>query len=196
MRHEGHSYYVGLLKAAELHGATHHAVMEFQLVTDKQFPRIRAGRSIIAFHYRKDLLSVLPGVVDYKTDTGNMKLSSPELTAFDLVRYLHAVGGIDAVGTALSDMKDMLEGRKLATLAAQFERAVCQRLGYMLDLLGADDGSAPGTDALHDALFTRQSVSWTALEPLKRGQAAGKVEPVERNERWRVLVHRKPEIDE
>ena len=51
-------------------------------------------------------------------------------------------------------------------------------------------------DALHDALFTRQSVSWTALEPLKRGQAAGKVEPVERNERWRVLVHRKPEIDE
>src|ERR1700679_4069314 len=30
MRHEGHPYYVGLLNASELHGATHQAVMEFQ----------------------------------------------------------------------------------------------------------------------------------------------------------------------
>jgi hypothetical protein len=44
MRHEGRPYYVGLLKAAELHGATHHAVMEFQVVTDKRLPKIRAGR--------------------------------------------------------------------------------------------------------------------------------------------------------
>ena len=36
MRHEGHAYYVGLLKAAELHGATHQVVMEFQVVTDKR----------------------------------------------------------------------------------------------------------------------------------------------------------------
>ena len=34
-------------KAAELHGATHQAVMEFQVVTNKRIPKIRAGRSII-----------------------------------------------------------------------------------------------------------------------------------------------------
>jgi hypothetical protein len=45
MRHEGRPYYVGLLKAAELHGATHHAFMEFQVITDRQLPKIRAGRS-------------------------------------------------------------------------------------------------------------------------------------------------------
>nr|WP_245488732.1 type IV toxin-antitoxin system AbiEi family antitoxin [Rhizobium ruizarguesonis] len=39
MRHEGNSYYVGLLKAAELHGATHQAVMEFQVVAAKRLPR-------------------------------------------------------------------------------------------------------------------------------------------------------------
>src|SRR5208282_5699584 len=49
MKHEGRPYYVGLLKAAELHGATHQAVMEFQIVTDKRLPKIRAGRSYIAF---------------------------------------------------------------------------------------------------------------------------------------------------
>src|SRR5262245_3398584 len=47
MRHEGRQYYVGLLKAAELHGAAHQAVIEFQVVTDKQLPRIKAGRSVI-----------------------------------------------------------------------------------------------------------------------------------------------------
>src|ERR1700719_1870234 len=63
MRHEGRLYYVGLLKAAELHGATHHAVMEFQVVTDRQLPKLRAGRSWITFHFRKDLETVRDGVV-------------------------------------------------------------------------------------------------------------------------------------
>ena len=49
MKHEGRPYYVALLKAAELHGATHHAVMEFQVITDRQLPKIRAGRSFIVF---------------------------------------------------------------------------------------------------------------------------------------------------
>ena len=79
MNHEGRSYYVGLLKAAELHGATHQAVMEFQVVTDRQLPRIRAGRSFISFHYRKDLKAVRDGVRPHKTDTGSMMVSSPEL---------------------------------------------------------------------------------------------------------------------
>ncbi|NKB16225.1 MAG: hypothetical protein HC774_04055, partial [Sphingomonadales bacterium] len=87
MRHESKPYYVGLLKAAELHGATHHAVMEFQIVTDRQLPRIRAGRSFIAFYFRKDIQAVLPAVESRKTDTGSMKISSVELTALDLVRY-------------------------------------------------------------------------------------------------------------
>ena len=43
MRHESQAYYVGLLKAAELHGATHQAVMEFQVISAKRFPKIRVG---------------------------------------------------------------------------------------------------------------------------------------------------------
>src|ERR1700679_3420965 len=72
MRHEGHPYYVGLLKAAELHGATHQAVMEFQIITDKRLPKIRAGRSAIAFYYRKDMAAVSGAIEDSKTDTGSV----------------------------------------------------------------------------------------------------------------------------
>lgn len=97
-------YYAGLLKAAELHGASHHAVMEFQVVTDKQFSKIRAGRSWVTFYFRKDLESVRGGIVERKADTGKIKISSPELTALDLFRYMHVAGGIDAVATVLADL--------------------------------------------------------------------------------------------
>jgi hypothetical protein len=92
MRHEGRPYYVGLLKAAELHGATHQAVMEFQVVTNKRLPKIRAGRSPITFYYRKDMAAVSEAIEDRKTDTGRMNVSSVELTLLDLMRYPHAGG--------------------------------------------------------------------------------------------------------
>jgi hypothetical protein len=192
MRHEGHAYYVGLLKAAELHGATHHAVMEFQVVTDKRLPKIRAGRSIVAFFYRKDLESIASAVTDHKTDTGRMKVSSPELTAFDLLRYTHAVGTIDSIATVLSDLGGTMRPEPLAKLAPAFERTVVQRLGYLLDHLGHTECAA----ALHAYLQRFKPLSWAELEP---GRARGEAlftKPVDRIARWNVIVRHRPEIDE
>jgi predicted transcriptional regulator of viral defense system len=192
MRQEGRFYYVGLLKAAELHGATHHAVMEFQVVTDRQLPKIRAGRSWITFHFRKDAQSVRDGVVERKTDTGTMKISSPELTAFDLFRYIHVAGGIDAVATVIADLGGKIDGDKLAGMAVHFDRACVQRLGYLLDRLGHADPA----QALHNRLTATKPVPWVALEPPKRGAGALAAPPIERNERWRVTVQRHPQADE
>ena len=126
MRREGRAYYVGLLKAAELHGATHQAVMEFQVVTAKRLPRIRAGRSLIVFYFRKDMEAVAAGIEDRKTDTGTMRISSAELTALDLLRYPQASGGIDNVTTVLSDLGQMIDPEQLATLSVRAERPVVQ----------------------------------------------------------------------
>ena len=106
MCREGQAYYVGLLKAAELHGATHQAVMEFQVVTAKRLPRIRAGRSLIVFYFRKDMEAVTAGIEDRKTDTGTMTISSAALTALDLLRYPQASGGI-AMSPRSSRTSDM-----------------------------------------------------------------------------------------
>ena len=192
MQHEGRPYYVGLLKAAELHGATHHAVMEFQVVTDRQFRKIRAGRSWITFHFRKDMKSVRDAVVERKTDTGTMKLSSPELTALDLVRYIHVAGGVDAVATVLNDLGAKIDGEKLFAIAAHFDRACVQRLGYLLDRLGHSEQAK----AMHNQLSATKSVPWIELEPPTRGADRTPSKPAERNERWRVAVQRHPEIDE
>lgn len=192
MQHEGRAYYVGLLKAAELHGATHHAVMEFQVVTDRQLRKIRAGRSWITFHFRKDLKPVLGGIVERKTDTGTMKVSSPELTALDLVRYIHAAGSVDAVATVLNDLGAKIDSQKLAEMAVHFDRAHVQRLGYLLDRFGHGERA----QAMHSKLLTTKSAPWVALEPPKRGAGPQAAIPTERNERWRVTIQRHPEIDE
>lgn len=192
MRHEGRPYYVGLLKAAELHGATHQAVMEFQVITDKRLPEIRAGRSAIAFYYRKDMAAVGEGIEDRKTDTGHMKVSSVELTLLDLVRYPRAAGGLDNISTIISDLGNRIDPEKLAKLSAKFERAILQRLGYLLERFGQRERA----EALHAGLPQGSALPWIELE---RSQAADRdfsPEPKERNERWHVIVRRPPERDE
>ena len=138
MRHGGRSYYVGLLKAAELHGAAHQAVMEFQIISDKRMPEL-CGRSKIVFYYRKDLSAVSAGLEEHKTDTGKMKVSSPELTILDLLRYPQATGGLDNIITIVGDLGPKLDYKKLVSLSRAFERSILQRAGYLLDLAGLTD---------------------------------------------------------
>ena len=192
MQHEQQPYYVGLLKAAELHGATHQAVMEFQIVTGKRMPKIRAGRNLIAFYYRKDMDSVVDGIEEAKTDTGRMKISSPALTALDLLRYAKSTAGIDNVATVLSDLGAKIDGDQLGYLSLSFEKPVVQRLGYMLDTL--DRRSI--TRKMHDMLLSRGKPPWTELDRAEARDPLFAPDPVERDERWRVVVRRYPEVDE
>ena len=113
--------------------------MEFHVVTDKQMPRIQAGRSMIALRYRRDLADVGSGVEEHKTDTGHVKVSSPELTALDLLRYAPAVDGLDHVATVLVDLASKLDAENLAALSGTVERSVVRRLGYLLESLGYAD---------------------------------------------------------
>jgi predicted transcriptional regulator of viral defense system len=192
MLHEERPYYVGLLKAAELHGATHQAVMEFQVVTDKRMPRISAGRSVLSFYYRRDLEAIRVGIDDRKTDTGRMKISSVELTALDLLRYPHASGGINHIATVLSDLGKKINSAKLATLAPAFERPVVQRMGWLLDHL-AFQGR---TEKIHRRFLKETQRPWTELEPSIVGDPDLTPPPIERSKRWNLIIRRMPDVDE
>ena len=191
MRREGQAYYVGLLKAAELHGATHQAVMEFQVVTAKRLPRIRAGRSMIAFYFRKNMKAVAAGMEDRETDTGTMKFSSGALTALDLLRYPQASGGMDNAATVLSELGRKIDPEELAALSAVVERPVVQRLGYLLDHLGHDGSTGP----MLKALLARGSLPWTELDRREALDPDFAPEPRQRDLRWRIIVRRLPQID-
>ena len=192
MRHEGQAYYVGLLKAAELHGATHQGVMEFQVISAKRLPKIRAGRNLIVFYFRKNVEAVTGGTEGRKTDTGTMKISSAALTALDLLRYPQASGGIDNVATVLSDLGEKIDPEQLATLSALVERPVVQRLGHLLEHLGHD----ALTGSMLESLQARGSLPWTELDRQEVRDPDFEPEPLQRDPRWRVIVRRVPEPDE
>ena len=192
MRHEGEPYYVGLLKAAELHGASHQAVMEFQIITSKRLPKIHAGRNLIAFYFRKDMAVVAAGIEDRKTDSGAMKLSCVELTMLDLLRYPQAAGGIDNIATILADLGSNIDADRLAALSETAERPVVQRLGHLLDRLGHGEA----TTRMLEALSKRADFPWTELNRSAARDPDFAPTPSERDPRWRVIVRRVPEVDE
>ena len=137
MTHIGQPYYVGLLAAAAQHGAAHQAAQVFQVVTDRPTRRIRAGRNQIEFVVKTELASTPTLAVN--TPTGSMRVSTAEATALDLVRYHKSAGYLGAVATVLSELAERLEADKLvqAAAGAGYELSVVQRLGYLLDRIGA-----------------------------------------------------------
>ena len=191
MAHSNRPYYVGLLTAAELHGASHQAVMEFQVITDRQLGAIRAGRSNIVFRYRKDMEGVADGIEQRNTDSGHMKISGVELTALDLLRYPRETGGLDHIATVVVDLGPRIDPDKLAALSGAFERSVVQRLGHLLERLGYRER----IDELHDALTRGGEMFWVELDPQEGADRDFLSAVVERDERWRVKVRRPPEPD-
>ena len=166
--------------------------MEFQVVSDKRLPKIRAGRNLIVFYFRKNMEAVMAGTERRKTDTGTMRISSAALTALDLLRYPQASGSIDSVATVLSDLGQTIDPEQLGTLSALVERPVVQRLGHLLEHLGHDVRTGP----MLESLRARGSLPWTELDRREVREPDFELEPQRRDPRWRVIVRRVPEPDE
>jgi predicted transcriptional regulator of viral defense system len=182
MKFHGHPYYVGVLSAAALHGAAHQQPQEFQVITDVALRPAHAGRLRIHFFLKKRIEST--PTTEVKTATGTMRVSTPEATAFDLVRYLAAAAQLGNVATVLAELAEKLDPRRLVQAAeAHVAVSVVQRTGLLLDQLGR----AKLTDPLK-AWLDEQRPTPTLLSPSHR--AAGP-----RDERWRVVVNESFEVD-
>ncbi|HSS75295.1 MAG TPA: type IV toxin-antitoxin system AbiEi family antitoxin, partial [Thermoanaerobaculia bacterium] len=83
MGHLGDPYYIGLLSAAEYHGAAHHRPQQLQVVTEKNRPALSCGQVQIAFIARSNTREIPIRLLN--TPRGTLRISTPEATAFDLV---------------------------------------------------------------------------------------------------------------
>lgn len=140
MRHLRSPYYVGLLSAAALHGAAHHAPQVFQVVTVVPTRPLTVGRVRVVFVQGRAGLSPTQTM---NTPTGTIVVSTPEATALDLVRHATACGGLQSVATVLRELAERIDGARLVEAARGVERTVAQRLGWLLDHLGASERVDP-----------------------------------------------------
>ena len=183
MRFSGQPYYVGLLSAAALHGAAHQQPQEFQVMTSGQLRPLVAGRVRLRF-FRKLHLERTP-TVEIKTETGSMRVATPEATALDLFRYLEGAGHLGHVVTVLEELAERLDAERLLQVArTDGELANAQRLGYVLEQLGAGETAS-------------ELAGWIAKSrcryvPLRSDRG---VRSAKKDSRWRILVNEKVETE-
>ena len=122
-------------------------------------------------------------VMEKQTETGTMRVATPETTAFDLVRCPAEAGHLSNAATGLAELAERMDARALVRIAAIVRLPDVQRLGYLLDAVGKNDLAAP----LAGWLATRR----TRAIPLRPGEPAD----VEIDERWRVLPNVDLEVD-
>jgi predicted transcriptional regulator of viral defense system len=184
MKWQGRPYYAALLTAAAMHGAAHQQPQEFQVMTDRTMRPATAGRSRLGFYFKGRVKSTAK--VRVKVETGEMVVSSPESTVFDLIRYPFAAGGIGNVVTVLSELGERLEPRKLLQAAkAEGEWPVVQRAGFLLKSAGAGER----LELLREWIASAQPRT-VLLRPDREAKRAVK------DAEWRVLVNERIEAEE
>ena len=137
----GLRYYAGLLTAAQYHGAAHQRPQEFQVCLELARRPLACSHVRVAFVVRKRLRDV--PVQRINTLRGTLIISTPEATALDLVGYPHRTGGLNQVATVLGELAEQLDARKLVAVADTAPPAWSQRLGYLLERVGAPDKVTP-----------------------------------------------------
>jgi predicted transcriptional regulator of viral defense system len=137
MAYLGRPYYVGLLSAAELYGAAHHAVQQFQVVTDREMRSMRAGR--LELRFIKYASAARVPIREHQTETGTMRVSTPEATAFDLLRFREHAGELNHIATVLEELAPAIDRNALEAQAHHEPTVFVRRLGYLLDQVGAHD---------------------------------------------------------
>lgn len=182
MAHLGEIYYAGLLTAAEYHGAAHQRPQIFQAVAAKSRRPISCGKMRVGFVFRKNAGKIATEKIN--TPAGELKISSPEATAFDLVGYVHHCAGLNNVATVLSELAEKIDAEKLQQLVGLSPIAWGQRLGYLLDLVRANDKAL----GIAEYVKKKQPVR-TPLSP------ALKISGAKTDSRWRVFVNTKVEPD-
>lgn len=176
-------YYVGLLSAASFYGATHQATQVFQVMVGKSMKPIALGHTRIIFYFNKKLMQI--PTQSLKTDRGSLVLSTPEATAFDLLRYVHQSGSLNHVATILGEMAEKMHARALQKAALKFPLVYAQRLGYLLDYLG--------NEKLTEALAAYVKAQKPLLSPLL--QPGKKIIQAEKNTKWQLIINETLEPD-
>lgn len=144
MKFLGKDYYVGLLNAAAYYGAAHQQPQSFSVITMKPSLRnINNDNLKINFYIKKEWSK--DDIIQKKVDTGYINVSSPELTALDLVCYFDQAGGLNRVATVLEELCESIDANKLLDLSKRYSPITAvQRLGFLLEeILDMRDLSNP-----------------------------------------------------
>ena len=178
----GGEYYIGLLTAAMLHGASHYKPQVTQVMRDRRGVNLHKGVYHVDLYYKQQIVAAM--WEQRKSPAGYYRISTPEVTAYDLLRYPRACPSIDLAANIMTELGERIEAERLAMLTEMdTDTSVLQRLGWLLETTGWDEKAEP----LAHRLQKRRRV-WQLLRTDAPREG-------ERNTRWHIIVNAEVEVD-
>jgi predicted transcriptional regulator of viral defense system len=176
-------YYIGLFSAASIYGATHYQIMEnYIFINGSPMRNIKKEKLSLKFiaikYFNKKQICKL------KTEAGYVNISTPELTALDLMGYLEN-SSLERNIEIIKQFVDKIAADSLFKAASVYpQRAAVQRLGYVLEQVLFDNELA---DSLASVMKGRK---WNTvpLSPHKEREGVT-------IEKWKIIKNINPEIE-
>lgn len=181
-------YYVSLLSAASLWGASHQASMVTHLMTKlPQSSTSRQKNNTLRWFYRSKIPS------EYLTtkngETAPIVYSNAELTAVDLVHWAMSVGGLSAIATVLAELRESTNFTGAASGVFQTaDVSDIQRLGYLYEVVIGDNEQ--GEIIHHELLKLSATIRNVRLVASSRERV------LHRDARWHIDVNSEIEVDD
>ena len=191
MRILGRRYYVGLLSAAELWGASHQRPQVFQVLVDEHVRDRAFGRVRLRFYEAKQAKTA--ETIKRNTSTGQAEISPTARTCLDLWQWVHESGGLSNVATVVADLVEQhaLIAQDFIDLASDYPSSVLRRLGFGLHV-AIQQGSDAQVDL--DALAA-------VANPDAGKRATAKLDPSAPqrgavSNRWGLVINGEVEVDQ
>jgi predicted transcriptional regulator of viral defense system len=183
MKHLTQDYYIGLLSAASMYGATHQQPMSFQVITNRTRRPIELERGMIEFYQFKECSFSIKEAVS--SPTGYAQVSSKEQTLFDLVRFNQSCGYLSNVGSVIKDIvRYCNDDAFVEALSNEKNSSVIQRLGYLFEYIGSENFAG-----LVQKELSIRKIQFIQLRPDVKNDEG------EINQRFKVIINDTLEIE-
>jgi len=171
----GRPYYLALQSAASVFGSNPQALQVTQVMTDKALRPIKVGRIQLRFFVKRGIERT--PTQQPEGAVAPLLMTTPEATAYDLIRYASSIGGIERAAETMRPLLPLLRGRELKrVLDGESEPGVAQRLGFIIEACGNRSLAKVVRDWLPDE-----------LTPVALAPAKGKRDAFPLVKRWQVF---------
>lgn len=183
----GKPYYLGLLNAASLHGASHQQPQEYFVITN--FPVLRpTEKNGIKINYISKFEINSSFLEKKKTESGYLKISNPLLTITDLIQFEKRIGGLNRAVTVIEELSEILQLNDFSSdIIHYIHKTVWQRLGYILDKI-------LNNQLLTNILFSKLQEEKIIFNRTSL-KSSVKIKGCMTDEKWKIIVNTEIETD-
>ena len=160
-------YYLGFYSAAKFHGASHQQThKEYVMIEKPKLNEIKKNDFDIKFITASQWPA--KNIIEKKSDAGYFNISSPALTAADLIHHQNKLGGLNRMLAILEELTEEITNEDLNDLLIWYpHRSTIQRLAFILDEQQA------GIDLSVISNYLKSTQYFPVLLSPKKNQKAG-----------------------